>query len=308
MQNLNRVGLAGLRAIEAVGRLGSLRAAAEEIGVTAGAVSQQIQKTEQQIGRALFDRRPRGLVLTAHGAEVMRHLTAGMAELAAAVALAGRSRQDTLTVSVPPVFAGKWLVWRLTDFNRSHPDIRVRVDASVELVDPNISDVDLCIRIGRGGWPDVDAERLIDHRVFPVCSPGLAGRLRRIGDLRRVPIVRDAGAMFGWDVWLGPNGHDDSLLGDGPVFSDASLCLDAAVAGQGVFLAWETLAVDALAAGRLAAPFPGRYPTGLSYWSVVGRRMAKSPGVRDFERWLRRQLDAALPPGRSPDGRADPDA
>lgn len=294
MRNLNRVNLGGLRAIEAAGRLGNLRAAAEEMGVTPGAVSQQIQKTEQQLGRPLFERRPKGLTLTPHGEEVMRHLTSGLSELSAAVALAGRSREDTLTVSVAPVFAGKWLVWRLKDFNEKHPSIRIRVDATVHMIDPNLSDIDVCIRVGTGNWPGVNAEKLLDHRVFPVCSPALASQLKSPGDLARVPIIRDAGDTFGWDTWLKPNGLDESILGDGPTFSDASLCLDAAVAGQGVFLAWDTLAGDGLEAGRLTAPLPGRYPTGLSYWLVTGQRLRTSQSVRDFETWLRDQLDATL--------------
>lgn len=295
MRNLNRVNLGGLRAVEAVGRLGGLRAAADELGVTAGAVSQQVQKTERQLGRALFERRPKGLALTAHGVAVMRHLTNGLSELSAAVALAARAQEDTLTVSVPPVFAGKWLVWRLADFHDRHPDIRIRVDASTTLVDPNLSDVDVCIRVGRGPWPDVQAEKLLPQRVFPVCSPTLAARLKTPADLGTVPIVRDGHAMFEWQVWLGPNGLDEDILGDGPTFSDASLCLDAAIVGQGVFLAWETLAVDALTAGSLVAPFPGRVPTGDAYWSIVGRHGRKPPAVRAFEAWLGAQLELALP-------------
>lgn len=301
MQNLNRVNLGGLRAVEAVGRLGGLKAAAGELGVTVGAVSQQIQKTERQLGRALFERRPKGLRLTAHGEAVLRHLTSGLSELSAAVALAARAREDTLTVSVPPVFAGKWLVWRLADFHDRHPDVRIRVDASTTLVDPNVSDVDVCIRVGRGPWPDVQAEKLLPQRVFPVCSPALAAQLETPADLGRVPIVRDGHAMFAWRVWLGPNGLDEAMLGEGPTFSDASLCLDAAIVGQGVFLAWETLAVDALTAGTLVAPFPGRFPTGDAYWSIVGRHGRKTPAVRAFEAWLREQLELALP-ARSGDG------
>lgn len=298
MRNLNRVHLGGLRAVEAAGRLGSLRAAADELGVTVGAVSQQIQKTERQLGRPLFDRRPKGLALTPHGEEVMGHLTAGLSELSAAVALAERNRDDTLTVSVAPVFAGKWLVWRLKDFNEKHPTIRIRVEATTALVDPNLSDVDLCIRVGKGPWPDVDAAKLLDQRVFPVCSPALAARIASPRDLGHVPIIRDAGDMIGWNTWLGPNGYDEAMLGGGPTFSDGSLCLDAAIAGQGVFLAWETLALDALAAGRLTAPLPGRYPTGAAYWSVVGRRGRRSPSVRAFEAWLRGELGATLSAAR----------
>ena len=213
------------------------------------------------------------------------------------MALAARAQEDTLTVSVPPVFAGKWLVWRLADFHDRHPDIRIRVDASTALVDPNLSDVDVCIRVGRGCWPDVRAEKLLPQRVFPVCSPALAAELKTPADLGRVSIIRDGHAMFEWRVWLGPNGLDEDILGDGPTFSDASLCLDAAIVGQGVFLAWETLAVDALTAGTLVAPFPGRFPTGDAYWSIVGRHGRKTPAVRAFEAWLREQLELALPAG-----------
>ena len=298
MRNLNRINLGGLRAIEAVGRLGGLRAAAEEIGVTVGAVSQQVQKTEAQLGRRLFERRPKGLVPTPQGAEVLRHLTGGLSELSAAVALAGRGRDDVLTVSVAPVFAGKWLVWRLTDFNERHPEIRIRVEATLALADPNLSDVDACIRVGKGPWPEVEAEKLLEHRVFPVCCPALAARIRSPRDLGRVPIIRAAATMFGWNTWLAPRGEDESLLGAGPTFSDGSLCLDAAIAGQGVFLAWETLACDALDAGRLVAPLPGREPTGFAYWFVTARQRRKSPSLRAFEAWLRGRLDEALETGR----------
>ncbi len=294
MKNLNRVHLSGLRAIEAVGRLGNLRLAAEELGVTPGAVSQQVQKTELQLGQTLFDRKAKGLELTPRGREVMRHLTAAMAELSTAVSLAEQASSDTLTVSVAPVFAGKWLVWRLTDFYKEHPDIRVRVDASIALVNPELSDIDVCIRVGKGGWTDVQAERLVEHRVFPVCSPAIGAKIQSIEDLAHVPIIRDEGEMFQWNTWLGPQGYDQSMLGDGPRFSDGSLCLDAAVAGQGVFLAWETLAFDALAMGRLAAPLPGCHPTGFSYWLVTGLHRRKSEKVRVFERWLRRMLAASL--------------
>ncbi|HET8728334.1 MAG TPA: LysR substrate-binding domain-containing protein [Alphaproteobacteria bacterium] len=293
MQNLSRFHLNGLRAVEAAGRLGSLRAAAGEIGVTVGAVSQQILKTEEQIGRALFERLPRGLKPTPLGQEVLKYLSAGFSDLSAAIALAERRRNDVLTISVAPVFASKWLVWRLHRFNARHPDIRVRIDAQVALVDPNISDVDVCIRVGWGDWPGVSAERLIDQRVFPVCSPAIAERLRRPADLANVPIIREPGPMFGWDAWLGPNGLDESILGDGPVFSDAALCLDAAVAGQGVFLAWETLACDAMEFGRLTAPFPGRYSSGISYWFVTARAGPQARAVRAFREWLKGELGDA---------------
>jgi len=294
MKNLNRIHLAGLRAVEAVGRLGSLKAAAEELGVTLGAVSQQVQKTEQQLGFALFERRGRGLHPTGPGEAVLRQLTVGMSALSAAVAMTERRRDDGLTVSVAPVFAGKWLVWHLKDFARAHPDIRVRVEATVDLVDPNFSDVDLCIRVGKGPYPGLHAEKLLAQKIFPVCSPAVAETLKDPADIARVPIIRDRGQMFSWRTWLEPNGLDERLLGDGPVFSDGALCLDAAIAGQGLFLAWETLAHHALQVGQVVAPFPGRYQTGFFYWLLSGRTRAKTRPMEAFGSWIKDELARSI--------------
>lgn len=294
MKNLNRVHLNGLRAIETVGRLGNLRLAADELGVTVGAVSQQLQKAEAQLDRVLFRRLPKGLEPTSIGEAVLARLASGFSELSAAVALAERRDEHVLTVSVAPVFAGKWLVWRLHRFNELHPDIRLRVDASIALVDPDATDVDLCIRITRGIEPGPNVEKMLVHKVFPVCSQAIADRIERPEDLGDVPIVRDPDAMFSWNDWLGPNGFDETLLGDGPVFSDASLCLDAAIAGQGVFLAWETLANDAVRTGRLVAPLPGRHRTGLSYWFVTAAASSRNPAVRAFKNWVREELASSV--------------
>lgn len=296
MKILNRVSLVGLRAVEAVGRLGSLRAAAEEIGVTPGAISQQVQKTEAQLGTALFARQPKGMVLTEQGRTIMGPLSAGLSDVAAAVRLATHRKDNALTVSVAPVFAGKWLVSRLNRFYEDHPDIRIRIDAATDFVDPGKSDVDVCIRIGKGDWPGLKASKLADRVVFPVCSPAVAANLKAISDLSMTPIIRDRWAMIPWDTWLKPNGMDESVLRDGPVYSDASLCLDAAIAGQGVFLAWETLACDAIASGRLVAPFPGRQPTGFATWFVTSTYAPASSAIRAFEAWLRRELETSLGP------------
>ncbi len=160
----------------------------------------------------------------------------------------------------------------------------------MELADPDHSDIDLAIRIGKGGWPGVKAERLADHLVFPVCSPKLAKTLRRPADLTKVAVIQDRYASFGWDAWLRPEGLGDLSLGEGPIYSDASLCLDAAIAGQGVFLAWPALAADALARGQLVTPFAGRHKTGFAYWLITSARSPKSAKIRAFEAWLREEF------------------
>ena len=289
MKNLH-VGLNGLRAVEAAGRLGSLRAAAEELGVSVGAVSQLVLKCEAQLGRAVFDRSARGLAPTGFGRTLLPQLASGFQTLDAAIALARRNADTLLTVSVAPVFASKWLVTRLASWSRRHPEVTVRLDASTALIDPDTSDVDLAIRVGDGQWPGVKAEFLLGQEIFPVCAPALAGRLARPGDLYRVPIVRDANSTLSWDMWLAPLGLEARRLQEGHSFTDASLALDAAIAGQGVLLAWPTLAADALRAGTLVAPFAERAATGIGYYLVTSAKRREPRTVRDFKAWIREEI------------------
>ncbi|MZR15262.1 LysR family transcriptional regulator [Maritimibacter sp. DP07] len=292
MHNLNRVHLSGLKAIEAVARLGTLARAADELQVSPGAVSQRIAKAEGALGVVLFERRPGGMAPTSAGAAMAGLLTSGFGQLSAAVGEAVRDRRASLVVSVAPIFAARWLVQRLPRFSGKHPEIRVRIDSAVGLVDPNTSDVDLCLRVGKGPYPDVRAERLFAHRVMPVCAPEMAERLRTPADLAHVPIIRDLNSAIDWNTWLAPEGLDASILGPGPEFSDGSLCFDAAMGGAGVFLAWETLDLQAMAAGRVVAPFARRAPTGQSYWLVSARDRSPGDAQRYFMRWMKDELRA----------------
>jgi DNA-binding transcriptional LysR family regulator len=299
---LNRIPLQSLRAVEAVARLGSLRAAAEDMGVTPGAVSQQVIRAESILDRPLFERTPAGMMPDPRAIEVLQLLRRGFSDLSAAVARAAPAGEDGLTVSVAPILASRWLIWRLPRFRAAHPQIRVRIDAEVGLVDPGAGEVDLCVRLGRGGWPGVRAERMAPQVVFPVCAPDLLPALRDHADLARVPIIRETRANFGWEDWLGPEGRLDVVPGDGPLFSDAQLCLDAAISGEGVFLTFETLALDPLAMGRLGEPFRGRHATRAAYWLVTPAEGALRRPVRLFSEWLKAEFAAAgigttRPPG-----------
>lgn len=285
--------LRALRAVEAVARLGTLARAAEELAVSPGAVSQQIAGAEAALGFPLFRRTPRGMEVTEAAETTCRYLVEGFARLEAAIGEAERRQHNLLTVSVAPVFAARWLIWRLPDFQAAHPEVKVRLDASLALVDPGASDVELCIRVGRGDWPGVDAERLFPQVVFPVCSPDLAGRLRTPGDLLDVPIIREPRPNFGWEDWLDADDPPASALPDGAVYSDASLCLDAAISGGGVLLTFETLAVDAIAHGRLVEPFRRRRATANGYWlvSAPGRRLSRPAQL--FRSWLKARIEKA---------------
>lgn len=290
MQNLNRIHLNGLRALESVGRRGSLQQAADELGVSPGAVSQQIIKAEAQLGRPVFERTRRGLKPTEFGARFLDRLTAGFRTLDEAVASSRRHADDILTISVAPVFASKWLVPRLASYSRRHPEVQVRLDASVALVHPDTSDVDVAIRVGDGDWPDVKKEFLLDQEIFPVCAPEIAARLREPADLLGVPVVRDANSNLSWDTWLSRYGLSEDRLRPGNSFTDASLALDAAIAGQGVMLAWPTLAEYALSVGTLVAPFPYRARTRYGYWLITSATRREEKKVRAFKDWVKAEI------------------
>jgi DNA-binding transcriptional LysR family regulator len=294
MQNLNKVHLNGLRAIEAVGRLGSLQAAAAEFNVSVGAISQHVARAESQLGHRLFDRNPRGMQVNDFGRPILERLGAAFRAMSDAVNLAERQDNTILTISVAPVFASRWLVRRLYGFTEAHPDIRLRIDASTRLVDPGHHDVDLAIRVGDGSWRDVRVEKILDQQVFPVMAPSLAARLKAPSELLSLPVVIDGRAMFSWDVWLAAAGFKDHALDIRHVFNEASLCLDAVIAGQGMMLAWQTLAADAMAEGRLVAPSPIRARTGFGHYFVTAREGREPSRVKAFKTWLRRALGESM--------------
>ena len=294
MKNLNMVHMNGLRALEAVGRLGSLQAAADELGVSVGAISQQVIKTEGQLGHAIFERTGKGLVATEIGRPILARLTDGIQKLSEAVALAQRRDNNCLTISVAPVFASRWLVRRFDNFAREHSEIVLRIDATMRLIDPAISDIDLGIRVGDGHWTDVQSELILEQKVFPVCAPELAKGLHKPADVLALPAVIDSQAMFRWDVWLRAAGLEGQRINERHVFNDASLCLDAVMAGQGVMLAWQTLTADVIAEGRLAAPFGIRAKTGYGHYFITAKGARESRKVQIFKAWLRRELATSM--------------
>ncbi|WP_455272356.1 LysR substrate-binding domain-containing protein [Rhizobium herbae] len=294
MKDLNAVHLNGLRAAEVAGRLGSLQAAAEELGVTIGAVSQQIIKTEKQLGRVLFERRPRGLLATPFGASFLKHLTAGFETLEQAVASAKRRDETILTISVAPVFAARWLVHRLDRFTEKHPDIRLRIDATTALVNLESAGVDIGIRVGSGSWPDVRAELLLAQEVFPVCSPAIAEKLNEPADILKIPAIIDGHSTLSWEMWLREVGLSGEQMVTRHIFNDASLCLDAAIAGQGVMLAWQTLAAYSLIEKRLVMPFPVRATTGFAHYFVTPPSRRETKTVTAFKQWVRDEIAESM--------------
>ncbi|PSJ61496.1 LysR substrate-binding domain-containing protein [Pseudaminobacter soli (ex Li et al. 2025)] len=294
MLTLNNIHLNGLRAVEVVARRGSLLKAAEELGVSPSAVSQQINRTEKQLGRTLFERTPAGLVPTEFGLAFTARLAAGFRELAQAVSLADDRTANTLIVSVAPAFASRWLVPRLSRFFKLHPEILVRIDASTQIVDLGRSDVDVAIRLGEGHWPGARAELLLPMEIFPVCSPHIARKLKSIDDLARSWVIIDENSMISWESWFQAAGVAPVMPQQGASFTDPILCLESVIAGHGIMLAWQFLAADALADGRLVAPFGISAQTEFGHYLVTAEGQRPSRKVDCFRNWINEEVKTTV--------------
>src|SRR3954464_7865401 len=166
--------LNALKAFEAAARSESLTRAAEELCVTQGAVSQQVKALETTLGIKLFFRERQRLVITEAGREYLAVVRDALDRIAVGTdRLVQRQTSGVLTVGTSPDFAAKWLVHRLGRFSEAHPDIDLRISASMHHVDFASEEVDLAVRHGDGRWPGLHVTRLCFEQLFPVCSPAL---------------------------------------------------------------------------------------------------------------------------------------
>ncbi len=292
--------LNALRAFEAAARHLSFTRAAEELHVTQAAISHQVKALEEHLGRKLFRRLNRALLLSDDGQAYLPSVSRAFALLNDATRnLLERDAPGPLTVSALPSFAARWLVPRLGRFRQIHPDIDLRIDPSAALTDFASGDVDVGIRYGRGKYPGLRADWLMTEDIFPVCSPALLSGehpLRAPGDLEHQVLLHDDG-HGDWRTWLLAAGIDRVDPTRGPIFTDSSMLIQAAMAGQGVALARGVLAADELAAGRLVRPFTLSLPTDYAYYLVCPQNTAEQPKIAAFRDWLldeaRREASAA---------------
>jgi LysR family glycine cleavage system transcriptional activator len=293
--------LGALRAFEAAARHKSFSKAAAELNVTPAAISHQIHALEADLGVRLFHRRNRAIALTASAHVLLPELSEAFAGIHAAIRrLRAHNDAGTLTVTVSPSFAAKWLVLRLHRFQERHPEIDVRISATDEVVDLTRGDCDLAIRYGSGRYPGLAVEPLLRNEVFPACSPHLLETgppLRTPQDLRHHALIHDRAIdrdplVPTWPMWLKAAGVRDVPATGGLSFSASHLALDAAIAGHGVVLAYSTIAAADLAAGRLVRLFALALPDLFAYYIVTAPGALERPKVKAFRDWLRREADS----------------
>jgi LysR family glycine cleavage system transcriptional activator len=281
--------LNALKAFEAAARHESFTRAAEELCVTQGAVSHQVKALEALLALKLFSRERQRLLITEAGRDYLVVVRDALDRIALGTErLLQRQSAGALTVSTSPDFASKWLVHRLGDFAEAHPEIDLRVSATMHHVDFAREDVDIAVRHGEGAWPGLESVRLAPEQLFAVASPTLvAGRRRptRPADLLEHTLLHLDDRSY-WARWFELAGVAGADLTRGPVWNRASMVIDAAVDGHGVALARTTLAAWDLLAGRLVRLFPVAMPLRKTYWIVCPKATASLPKITLFRDWL----------------------
>lgn len=290
-----------LHTFEAASRHLSFTEAARELYLSQSAVSRQIQQLEASLGVALYERRHRALVLTDAGRTMQRAVNDSLERLDDAVAQVRNApllRQVAITCT--PGFASFWLIPRLASFTASHPQVDVRISATLELLDLDRSQVDLAIRFAPSSH--ATGHVLFEEEVLPLCSPKLLQDRRRPlktpADLERhtlltVDMPQGEPPTVDWEPWLQLMGLDRVRSANTMRFTQYSEAVAAACAGQGVVIGRLPLLDALIRQGQLVAPFRSAAASRRGYFIAMSARASRNPDAQDFLEWLLREAENA---------------
>jgi len=277
-----------LRAFEAAARHESFLRAAEELHLTPSAISHQIRTLEEHLGVALFHRQPRAVSLSDGGRAFLASVQGALEDIArAAERVANDPGSRVLTVTAAPVFAMGWLIPRLVDFHTRHPELEVRLDTSLELLDLAVSDVDVGIRYTTNpDYPGLCVDLLFHEQPAVICSPETARGIERPEDLRGHTLIHSRTQVGKWRAVLAAAGVEEVDLDRGPHFANDMLALEAAATGLGVAIVNQNVAERWLQEGRIAIPFDLEFTGTQGYYLVYPEAGEQPAKVTAFREWL----------------------
>jgi LysR family transcriptional regulator, regulator of gene expression of beta-lactamase len=281
---LTEISLNTLRAFDAAARHGSLTLAGKELYVSQAAVSQQVKALEDYLGKALFRRTARGLVMTDEGAALAPCVADALIRMSDGLAaIKNGAPRQVLTIGVVGTFAVGFLMERLAQFRAQHPMIDLRMLTNNNKSDPLNDSLDCSIRFGDGAWRSVDADLILPAPMSPLCSPEIASRLAHPSDLEKWPLLRSY-RIDDWPLWMARAGVS-GFSAHGALFDTSTIMVQAAMLGEGIALAPPGMFRRELDEGRLVQPFALEVDMG-AYW--LTRPIAKPPSeaVMAFRCWL----------------------
>jgi len=286
----SRLPLTALRSFEAAGRLMSFTRAAEELSISQAAISRQVRELEALLDQPLFERGHRSIRLTEEGARLLSVVTVSFDAMSGCLSgIQKRETGDVVGINAEPSFAACFLTPHLSDFQRIHPDIDLRVESESRLVEFRHNEAVVAIRhsVTKSAWPRSESRHLMDVHMAPYLSPLLLEGKQspeQPADLLNLPLLYEDSRDM-WRSWFELAGVASASCPRGPIYTDEGMTLQAALRGQGVALLEERFAKEYLMSGRLIRPFRQTLPFGAFF--VVARRFdALSPATERFIDWL----------------------
>lgn len=291
--------LASLRVFVAAAEQLSFSRAAQTLGVSTAAVSQQIRALEGYLRVPLFVRRGNSVHLTGEGSGLLPRVRDALTELERTIEEARHERHvGPLTISMLGAFLQQWLLPRLPSFEQKYRDLDLRLHTSAQLVDFVNSDVQAAIRFGLGNWPRLHAEKILDDWLVPVCLKRVfesGGPVECEADLRRYELLHSSGEP--WRAWS--EGHStitDEWAACGTTFDDSVAVIRAAQAGRGLALVRWSLVSGEIAEGCLVIASSRIVPMTHGYYFVCPSSYLATEKVAAFREWLLQEAQAAPRP------------
>ena len=282
--------LPALRFFEAAGRHQRFKLAAAELNVTPSAVSHGIVGLEEALGVELFVREPRGISLTATGADYLSYVSEAFSLIAIGTQRLPNHRANRpIALSCAPTFASRWLLPRLPLFRARWPKVNVTVDTSHRQVGFPVDGFDFAIRLSRAPVAGSAWTRLFGEQLVPVCSPGYLESLR---DVQGTPLLSNAtlihvnAASEDWQTWLEATGAEHVDPDAGLRVDTIQLAFEAASMGLGVALGRRPLVNRDLESGALVQAAFNTVNSATAYWLVSAENADRRPELLDFRQWI----------------------
>ena len=282
--------ISSLLALEAVDRLGSASAAADELSLTQSAISRQLKTLEGQLGVDLIERNQMRLHLTPAAKEYVQTARAALKDLAqAALKLKANPAGGSLHLSILPAFGMHWLAPRLQDFARRHPEVTVNLGTRLQPFDFQTDPFDAAIHFGRRDWVGVEYLKLMREEVLPVCAPALASEVKTLDALKAAPLLHLDTRPDAWEQWFNMQGAPTTGL-RGMLFDQFATMVQATIHGLGVALLPAYLVEDDLHNERLVLAWDGPDVSLGDYYLVWPSDRIMPEPLRSFRAWLQKQL------------------
>ena len=284
--------ISSLRALEALDRLQSASAVAEEMSLTQSAVSRQLQSLEQQLGTELIVRDKKRLALTTDAQDYAADVRQALTQIAQATfRVQTASLAGTLSLAILPAFGMRWLMPRLPDFSRLHPEITINMTTRLEEFNFATEPFDAALHFGHADWPGTQSLLLKHEQLLPVCAPSLLGStvISSPADILNLPLLHIQTRPLAWKQWLSSQADLSQVTLSGTMYDQFATIIQAALHGLGVALIPDYLIEQDLAAGRLVALHPAPIETSGAYYLVWPETKSRHAALTKFRHWLATQ-------------------